>query len=793
LSDWLANLNPPQRAAVSFRGSEHCLILAGAGSGKTRVISYRIAFLLSELNIAPYQILAISFTNKAAAEMRERTLQLVENLNLSGEGMTMTTFHAYGARFLRSYGEEVGLNSNFSIYDETEQAKLIKRIITGEGFTLEPSHAKKIASRFSYFKDHGLSESDVQDQAFGREEEQIAELFVRYNRELLSLNAADFGDLIRLPTLALEQNSALQQRLHKRYRVILVDEFQDANTTQLRLLSLLNGANTQLIVVGDDDQAIYTWRGSDPRGILSFAEQFGNCTTFNLEQNYRSTQAILDAASTLIAHNVDRYAKKLWTATKGGEAVKITAHPSDRDEANDVLRTIQSLSHQYALKDFLILVRTNNQTRLFEEWARYFGFKYQIVGGVGFYERAVIKDLVAYLRLLVNPSDFIALERIVNVPRRGIGAKSFETLRAALQTARMNVQSDWENFMAVLDDAATGRLKLGAKARAGCAALHHLYLKAQNMRYDRVSELLQLVVDEIAYAEYLKTTKNEDFNSNWELVSELIHTVDGAVPQTQEAEQDPLLAFLENVALVRPESDQREDSLKIMTIHSAKGLEFPVVFLTGLEEDLLPLSRNEEMNLEEERRLAYVAITRAKERLFLSYAAQRWQYNRNAYALPSRFLSELSQSQDAKIDIASSFEEDNKEYSYVTETGDFASVPQAKHKRWQERQAKNQERRKKRQAQQNHEKSFDNDNFADQFYDDFGDNIEDNFANDMPPELLYFEDAPASFKPGQRVSHARYGTGRVTSVEMTSQGSKVRVDFIGGRERTIMGQFLKPE
>lgn len=786
LADWLSTLNGPQREAVCYRGTQHCLILAGAGSGKTRVISCRIAYLLEELGLAPWHILAISFTNKAAAQMRERTQALLQDDEQGVGGLTMSTFHAYGAQFLRIYGEELGLGPNFSIYDEGEQATVVRRLVKESPGILDAGSAKKYAGKFSYFKDHGLSESEVRAQAMGREDEEIALLFERYNRQMRALNAVDFGDLILLPIQALRSNAQLLERVRARYRVILVDEFQDANATQLKLLGLLCGPQTQLVVVGDDDQAIYTWRGSDPKGILLFAEQFGGCETFRLEQNYRSTKPILEAAATLISHNTKRHEKTLWTAREGGELVWMRGYRNDREEAQDVVRSILGLRDRYALKDFLILVRTNNQTRLFEEGARINGLKYQIVGGLGFYERAVIKDLVSYLRILVNPSDILALERIINVPKRGLGAKSFEQLRAVLQERQSSSTSPWDALLEVLGDVAAGRIKLGtSKARTACGQLHKLFLGTKDFRNGKVSELLQYIVDECGYAAYLKESKPEDFEASWLLVSELIHSVD-AITQG-ETGTDGLVAFLENVALVRPESDPGEDSIKIMTIHAAKGLEFAVVYLTGMEEDLLPLSRGGEMDLEEERRLSYVAMTRAKERLFLSYASERWHYNRPSYATPSRFLSEIYQGAMQALRIDGNYLTDSREHSFVTETGDFASMPQAKWERWEQKQ--NTRAAKKRRAASKKFEAQPESNYIDDLH--FADPIPDIDQCTQDPGAYDFSDIPETFRVGQRVLHARYGEGRVLSSEVSSQGNKVRVSFLGGKEKTIMGQFLK--
>ncbi len=627
-------LNAEQRAAVTH-GTGPLLILAGAGSGKTRVLTHRIAYLVRDLGIPPSAILAVTFTNKAAREMRDRLTRLLPAAAL-GE-LTVGTFHAFCARLLRRHARAVGIEPGFAIYDEADQRALMRQAMedAGLGDRLVPPGA--IAATISTAKNELRGPADLAASARGQLERVTALVWPRYERLLRENNALDFDDLLLLAVRLFEIDDAALEHWQDRFERILVDEYQDTNRAQYALLRYLTGSRQDLAVVGDDDQSVFSWRGADLRNILDFERDFPRTTVVKLEQNYRSTQRILDAAHAIVRNNASRKEKKLWTDRSGGEDVVVIEAFDEHHEAELIAREVERLRRDgeaSAPRDVAILYRTNAQSRAIEDVFREFGLAYQIVGGVSFYERREVKDVLAYLRLLRNPQDTVALARVVNVPPRGIGPK---TQGALLTAAR-------ERGVAVVDalagaDALDGVPQRQRQALASFARI----LEAARAALDErdLPELLDLVLDRSGYAAYLRdgTEEGEERFAN---VLELRSLAEEFVRLPRD---EQLPSFLEEVALVSDQDQYQEDrpAATLITLHAVKGLEFPIVFLTGMEEGVFPHARSleEEDEIEEERRLCYVGVTRAMHRCYLSWARRRTLFGRTSSNPPSRFLREL--------------------------------------------------------------------------------------------------------------------------------------------------------
>ena len=629
---YLATLNEPQREAVETLDGP-VLVLAGAGTGKTRVLTTRMAHLLVLGRARPWEMLAVTFTNKAAREMRERVAGLVGH---EIEGWWVGTFHALGARILRSHAEAVGLKGNFTIIDTDDQVRLVKQL--AEGFEIDDKRwpARTLASILKRWKDRALTPDVVgtaadSDAADGR----MVDLYRAYQDRLKTLNAADFGDLLLHPITLFQQSPAVLQHFQSKFRYLLVDEYQDTNVAQYLWLRLLAQQHRNICCVGDDDQSIYSWRGAEVGNILRFESDFPGATVIRLERNYRSTPHILGAASGLIAHNEMRLGKTLWTDINGGEAVRIRGVWDGTEEARVVGEDIKALhAGQCALNDMAILVRTGFQTREFEDRMITLGLPYRVVGGLRFYERQEIRDAVAYLRVVAQPDDDLAFERIINVPKRGIGDTSVQTL---YRTARAENLSLHATASRLLDTDAFKPCVRSAIAQL----LEDFGCWRQITRDTHHSEVAQKVLDESGYIgmwqDKVRSDRSPDAAGRLENLHELIVALGNF---------ESLDAFLEHISLVMEnEADDKDDKITLMTLHGVKGLEFDTVFLAGWEEGLFPhqraLDEGGTAALEEERRLAYVGITRAKRRALISFAANRRLYNKWQSAIPSRFIDEL--------------------------------------------------------------------------------------------------------------------------------------------------------
>ena len=613
--DFLDDLNPKQKEAVRYVNGP-LLILAGAGSGKTRVLVYKIAYLLCKCKAKPCEILALTFTNKAAEEMRSRIHKLVGN---SARNISMGTFHSFCARVLRIYSERLGFTKDFTIYDETDAKNLIKKIVRENDIGIMQT-PKAIYSRISLAKNSFISPESYPIYSFV--DERIAKIYGIYQETLKENNALDFDDLLIKAYELFENHPDAKERFSSKY--ILVDEYQDTNHVQYLILKCLSAKHRNISVVGDDDQSIYRWRGADIRNILDFEADFPDAKIIRLEENYRSTKKILRAASSVVKNNVNRMGKELWTKKEEGEQLSILEAKDEQDEAHEIVRIIKEENRP--LGEFVILYRTHAQSRIIEETLRRENIPYVIVGGVRFYERQEVKDALAYLRVIANPNDNVALLRIINVPHRGIGESTIRVLEQFASSEGIPL------YVAVgMAD------KIDGLHQSKKNALLRFYRMMENCKRTekKPSKLLERVLESTGYIRRLEAEGGAESLTRIENVKELIASAD---------KYNKLEDFLNDVALLTDIDnwDKRNDKITLMTAHNAKGLEFPVVLITGLEEGLFPhfSSLYDEDELEEERRLFYVGLTRAKEKVYLSYAQSR---NRRGTTLPSRFLGELPQ------------------------------------------------------------------------------------------------------------------------------------------------------
>jgi DNA helicase-2/ATP-dependent DNA helicase PcrA len=731
LQHLLDKLNPQQREAVEAVDGP-VLILAGAGSGKTRVITHRISYLIQERCVAPDSILAVTFTNKASAEMAERVEKLIGHSSLAKP--VVATFHSFCVRMLRrdiealKIGNE-GLTKNFAIYDESDQQAVVKAAMRHMGLDDKQLTPRVVLSKISWAKNHMIDPQEYYLSSSDPMSERIAHIFEAYKKDLLKANALDFDDLLLEAVRLLKTSSETRERYNRRYRYLLIDEYQDTNRPQYELMKLLAGAEMNVCVVGDEDQSIYSWRGADIRNILEFERDFPGAKTIRLEQNYRSTQIILEAASAVVARNTQRKGKALWTSREGGALIGYYEAPDGENEALFVADTIQKYlrkaGEQEELPRVAVLYRTNSQSRLVEEALRRYGITYTMVGGFSFYERSEIKDLLSYLKLVQNPSDSIALQRVINIPARGIGKTTLETLeRIALETgsstwaaiertlhdrllpsralialdtfrriildARALLKPDFADKLsadiaeeetsfdiaAAADDADTA-FDFGAEAQHTLAFTNEPEL--ENLPLDATTfnpfedeppvphaapsqaaysasekpafrkpgdaatlpELIKFLIDRTGYIRSLEEEGTPEAFSRIENLKELANAA-----QDAQERGETLAEFLDHAALVSDTDQYKADSrVTLMTLHSAKGLEFPLVILAGLEEGLFPHSRtlNDPIQMEEERRLCYVGLTRAMDSLIVTRARYRRRYGNDMpeASLPSRFLEEI--------------------------------------------------------------------------------------------------------------------------------------------------------
>ena len=742
---YLSGLNPEQREAVlSVDGP--VLVLAGAGTGKTRVLTTRLAHILATRRAWPGQILSVTFTNKAAREMKERIGALIGGVV---EGMQwLGTFHSIGARMLRRHAELAGLKSNFTILDADDQLRLMKQILEAEGIDEKRWPARTLASFIDGWKNRGLRPEDVPDgEAHGFAFGKGRSLYKQYQDRLKSLNAVDFGDLLLEVLTILRNNEDILQEYRDRFKYMLVDEYQDTNTVQYLWLKLLAGKTGNVCVVGDDDQSIYAWRGAEVENILRFERDFPGAKVIRLERNYRSTPAILGAASGLISANKGRLGKTLWTEGDQGEKIKVQGVWDAEEEARAVAGDAESL-HQKgdSYSQMAVLVRASFQMREFEDRFLALGLPYKVIGGPRFYERAEIRDAMAYLRLIAQGDDDLAFERIVNKPKRGIGDASVQSLHAFARAKHLPL-------LAAAGEIATTD-ELPPKARKALGALSIDFARWSGVASTLPhTELAEMVLDESGYTDMLKNDKSAEAPGRLDNLKELVRSME---------QYESLTAFLEHVSLVMElEQNDSEDRINLMTLHAAKGLEFDTVFLPGWEEGLFPSQRTMDENglagLEEERRLAYVGITRAKKRARVHFAANRRVHGNWQSSLPSRFITELPEEHvDTVVDEG--FYGGYVGFRDNAQAANFGSTYDSPG--WKRAQANR---------------------------------AAAGAARTRPPMIeaqaysVQTSDPESSqYNRGDRIFHQKFGYGRVTFVE----GNKLSVDFDKAGEKRVIDNFV---
>ncbi|MFR9018640.1 MAG: ATP-dependent helicase [Fusobacterium sp.] len=628
----LDKLNSEQKKAGA-KVNGPLLILAGAGSGKTRTITYRIAYMIQELGISPYSILAVTFTNKAAKEMRER----VENLiGEDGKRAMISTFHSFGLRLLRVYSKIVGYDSNFTIYDTDDQKKVVKGIMKQLVIKNKDLTEGKIVLRISKLKEDGISPEEYEkDHRFEPDVNIIYEVYKRYNQTLKENNGMDFSDILT-NTYKLLENGEVLEKLQEKFKYIMVDEYQDTNNIQYKIINKIAAKYRNICVVGDENQSIYGFRGADIRNILDFEKDYPDAVVIKLEENYRSTKIILDAANEVIKNNKTSKDKKLWTKKVSGDKIILKPCSDGRDEVNFVIEEIVEMRKDgRRYNDFTILYRTNAQSRLFEEGFLRYNIPYKVFGGMQFYQRAEIKDILAYLSVINNTRDGINLDRIINVPKRKIGDKTIEKIKNYAEEKGLSIYDslkEAENISG-LSSAVTEKLK----------EFSNMMTELEELSFELpVSELFDEVIKKAGYFSYLNSSY-DDAESRIENVEELKNSI---IELENVVDNLTLREYLENVSLVSAtdDLDSEREYVKLMTIHNAKGLEFPVVFLVGMEDEIFPNTTKvmiDNESLEEERRICYVAITRAEEKLYISHAAMRYMYGQMDYRTRSRFVDEI--------------------------------------------------------------------------------------------------------------------------------------------------------
>ena len=721
----LSDLNPQQREAVEYLDGP-LLVLAGAGSGKTRVLTYKIAYLMQQNIVRPGEILAVTFTNKAADEMKRRVEEL---LNLPVTGLWIGTFHSICARILRRESGRIGYSNNFTIYDVDDQLNQIQRIMEFLNLDKNQLKPRQVQYVISQNKNQLVSPETFDQKASTFTEKQIAKIYWEYEVALRRNNAFDFDDLLLKPLEIFTRHHEVLEYYQKKFKYILVDEYQDTNKAQYYLIKMLSAAHRHVCVVGDEDQSIYRWRGADIENILRFEKDFPGCKVVRLEQNYRSTQYILNAANAVVAHNLHRLGKNLWSDRGKGEKIRVVAAQNEQDEARQVVHIISEKIHhsRYSLKDIAVLYRTNAQSRVLEDQLRWANIPYQIIGGVKFYERKEVKDVLAYLRVLVNPDDSVSLQRIINVPTRGIGAV---TINRVLKYAQ---EKDMSMFQALQEVDQISDLTPSARTHIQLF-IHQLEAFQEMAEKENAFDVASRVVDTFGLRDmYARTTLPED-QVRVENINELLNSV-AIFVEKRPPEEARLVHYLEEISLVTDIDrwNPENPSVTLMTLHSAKGLEFPVVIITGLENGLFPLHRSLDRNeeLEEERRLFYVGMTRAKEELYLLWAQTRHRFQRESFGQryrnrPSQFLMEIPRKYLDAIHAGTPDDENEPELD---------------------------------------------------------------FHQDNTSSVLSAPDNPSPFQIGQWVIHKQFGKGQILGVESSSRGTKLTVLFNKNKIVKIIAEY----
>lgn len=724
------HLNEEQYKAVTHIDGP-LLILAGAGSGKTRVITYRITHLIKNAGIPPYKIVAVTFTNKAANEMQIRIRDLIGPI---GESVMIKTFHSLAVYILRRFGQCIGIPSNFTIYDDHDQESVIKDIL--RNLSIDPKAVKPsmIAEKISRIKEskHYIEGGDITPLLQKFHSFNFPEIFSQYHERCKAANALDFSDLL-VRTVELLRNKEVLHTLQSRWKYFMIDEYQDTNLAQYLISKYLSSETKNICVVGDDDQSIYSWRGADIRNILNFEKDFPNAMVITLHKNYRSTEPILNAAGHVIKHNYNRKDKNLTSNRGDGEAIIVCTTNNEYGEAEYVINTIVSLKHKegYTNKDFAIFYRTNAQSRIFEEFLRKENIPYVVIGSVKFYERKEIKDIIAYMRFIANQHDSVSLLRIVNIPTRGIGASTIEKIRDA---AYVNGVSEWD----IIASNELYEYKLSPALAEFKNIMQKLIDKAKETpQHYRLSDVCISILNDTQYKKSLEAENSIESRGRIENIDSFVNSIFEYEHMHPQATLDE---FLQDISLLTPadETNGSQDAVTLMTVHNAKGLEFPVVFLTGMEEGLFPHanSSDTEEGIEEERRLCYVGMTRAKDRLLLTAAEIRRSWGAVQYKETSRFISELPSQ-------LCEFKSYNSSYdSWVSPTSSFNT-----------------------------------------FYSRFRKN-----SNSLQSELT-----DSRFKVHQRVKHPSFGIGIITTIQGKGDNIKLTIQFVNGFTKTFLERYTPLE
>lgn len=720
----LKTLNTEQRKAVEYDDGPS-MVVAGAGSGKTRVLTYKVAHLI-DIGYKPESILCLTFTNKAANEMKERIKELVGD---KAGAIWMGTFHSIFAKILRIEADSINYKNNFSIYDTEDSGSLVSNIMANFGIDVEGLTTNSVRHRISFLKNHMIMPGEYRkNHAKSFIEEKIADVFDEYEKRLVENNSMDFEDLLLKPIQMFNSNSKILQKYKRKFSYILVDEFQDTNKAQYELIKLLTPKDDKICVVGDDAQSIYSWRGANLGNMLDFEKEFPKRKIFKLEQNYRSTKKILTAADSVIKNNKKQIIKTLWTKNNDGELLTLIKCSDEKDEAYQIAKFIkQDISKKkLSLKDFAILYRTNAQSRALEDIFRKEKIPYRIIGGLEFYKRKEVKDIVAYLRVISNQNDEESLLRIMNFPQRGIGSTTIRRMIGFARKHNITLFDTMTRVFEVID--IKERIQKNVKA---FKVLLDKYIGLKNKL--SVGELSRALVDELGVLRLFKEENTPESLARWENVNELLAALSEFSNENKDAK---LEQYLEEVSLIS-DIDIQDDTNNVvtfLTVHSAKGLEFPIVFVSGCEEDIFPLANrfNSDATLEEERRLFYVAVTRAQKKVYFSHARSRYRFGEVAYQSRSRFIDEL-------------------EPSVVTEVN--GSIGR-----------KTSIRKSKKEIYYEYFQNVD--------YHDFN---QDN----------------TSLRPGSRVMHDRFGLGKVTQVTGSGDMTKATVVFEGNNVKQLMLKFAK--
>ena len=719
----LKTLNPDQKKAVEYDNGPS-MIVAGAGSGKTKVLTYKVAYLIDK-GYKPDSILALTFTNKAANEMKDRIRELVGS---KADSIWMGTFHAIFAKILRIESKNINYKSNFSIYDAEDSKSLVTNIISDFDLNIESLTPNAVKHKISYLKNHMIMPSEYRkNHVHSTIEEKIADVFDEYQRRLVENNSMDFEDLLLKPIELFNRNKKIHQKYKKKFGYILVDEFQDTNKAQYELLKLLVTRDQKICVVGDDAQSIYSWRGANLGNMLDFKKDFPKQKIFKLEQNYRSTKNILAAADSVIKNNKEQIIKTLWTENNDGDLLVLLKCSDEKDEAYQIAKYIkQEISKKkLSLKDFAILYRTNAQSRALEDIFRREKIPYRIIGGIEFYKRKEVKDIIAYLRIIANQNDEESLLRIMNFPQRGIGSTTIKRMILFSKKHDISLFDTMSRVFEVIE--IKERIQKNVK---GFKVLLDKYIGLKDKL--SVSELTRALVDELGVLRIFKEENTQESIARMENINELLSALSEFSNANKEAK---LEQYLEDVSLVSDIDmyEEETNAVTLLTVHSAKGLEFPIVFISGCEEDIFPLSNrfSAEATLEEERRLFYVAVTRAKQKVYISHARSRYRFGEVAYQSRSRFIDEL------KPEL---FKEVN---------GGIG-----------------------RKANRKSKKEMYYEYFESVDYEDF-------------------DQENKSVKPGSRVMHEKFGLGKVTQVSGVGDMQKATVVFEGNNVKQLMLKFAK--